>query len=284
MKRILLLIFALTFSLSAWAADQLHNQDFYEGNIKFGKQDYRGALIDLNKSIEQNPDDTIAIVMRAACKGKVDDWDGALADAENAVTLAEKSGDGYLSQYKVILNQVKDGKARHDAEAAQPYASHVGVQWQSVSPSVQPRRSHDGAVNPDEMVAAHNRWRAQVGVPDITYSDTLAASAQAWVNNLRDTRQCSLQHSTGDYGENLYWTSAQDDSSTEVVDDWGSEKKDYNYADNTCISGAACGHYTQIVWKRTTSVGCAMAVCRDKSQVWACQYSPAGNYVGQKPY
>ena len=46
-----------------------------------------------------------------------------------------------------------------------------------------------------------------------------------------------------------------------------------------------CGHYTQMVWQTSTKVGCAMAVCEDsQEQVWVCQYQPAGNWVGKKPY
>jgi pathogenesis-related protein 1 len=45
-----------------------------------------------------------------------------------------------------------------------------------------------------------------------------------------------------------------------------------------------CGHYTQVVWKDSKEVGCAAYQCDDKSQVWVCQYKPAGNYVDQKPF
>jgi len=46
-----------------------------------------------------------------------------------------------------------------------------------------------------------------------------------------------------------------------------------------------CGHYTQVVWRSTTTVGCAMAVCKDsQEQIWVCQYQKPGNWVGQKPY
>jgi hypothetical protein len=44
-----------------------------------------------------------------------------------------------------------------------------------------------------------------------------------------------------------------------------------------------CGHYTQIVWRNTKSVGCAVA--RGKGvEVWVCNYDPPGNYAGQRPY
>lgn len=146
-----------------------------------------------------------------------------------------------------------------------------------------------------EMVAAHNTWRAEVGVSNLKWSATLADSAQAWAESLKANRACKMVHSqAADVGENLYWASPlmyssgrlelQPITPTHVTDNWGGEKKDYSYASNTCASGKVCGHYTQVVWKNTTEVGCGKAICTDKSQVWACQYASPGNYVGQKPY
>jgi pathogenesis-related protein 1 len=149
----------------------------------------------------------------------------------------------------------------------------------------------------NEMVAAHNRWRKTVGAPPLTYSAKLAASAQKWANHLQHSNHCRMQHSKpdGKYGENLFWASAiewsdgkreqQKISPNKVVDDWGSERADYNYKNNRCTKGKVCGHYTQLVWKSTTTVGCAVAVCKDsREQVWVCQYQPPGNWVGKKPY
>ncbi|MEM6522020.1 MAG: CAP domain-containing protein, partial [Cyanobacteria bacterium P01_C01_bin.70] len=44
-----------------------------------------------------------------------------------------------------------------------------------------------------------------------------------------------------------------------VVAAWVAEKADYDYASNSCASGKVCGHYTQIVWRETTAVGCGVA-------------------------
>jgi len=153
------------------------------------------------------------------------------------------------------------------------------------------------AIDRAAMLAAHNRWRAQVGVGELTYSPSLEVSAQAWADQLKQTNQCRMQHSKteGRYGENLYWSSALRWSDgrreqaqvppAKVVDSWGSEKRDYSYEKNSCKPGKVCGHYTQVVWKTSTEVGCAMAVCADsQDQVWVCQYQPAGNWVGRKPY
>lgn len=146
-------------------------------------------------------------------------------------------------------------------------------------------------INPPEILSAHNTARASVGVPALTYSDTLATSAQAWADHLKTTRNCDMEHSSGNVGENLYWAGAWSNGPTQkiaprhVVDSWVKEKFNYDYKSNSCAPGKVCGHYTQVIWKNTQQVGCGMAICTNpKNQVWVCQYSPAGNHIGQKPY
>ena len=154
-----------------------------------------------------------------------------------------------------------------------------------------------GEIDRAAIVATHNKWRAKVGMGKLAYSQELEASAQSWADHLQKTNQCRMQHSKpdGQYGENLYWASAIEWSDgrrelqhvppEKVVESWGKEKADYNYKNNSCKTGKVCGHYTQVVWKSTKQVGCAYAVCADsKEQVWVCQYQPAGNVIGQKPY
>ena len=66
-------------------------------------------------------------------------------------------------------------------------------------------------------------------------------------------------------------------SPTQVVDEWGAESADYNARLDTCAPGRQCGHYTQLVWASTEDVGCGMAVCPSRGQVWVCNYRPRGN-------
>ena len=152
--------------------------------------------------------------------------------------------------------------------------------------------STEGTINPSSMVAAHNKWRSEVGVPDIKWSDTLAKTAQAWADKLK-RKGCTLKHSqSSGYGENLYeaspitWSDGtkevQSVTPQKVVDSWAKEKRNYNHDKNSC--SGVCGHYTQVVWKNTKEVGCGMAICKDKSQVWVCNYNPPGNFIGEKPY
>lgn len=149
-----------------------------------------------------------------------------------------------------------------------------------------------GTVDPAAMVAAHNRWRTKVGVSSgLRWSDKLAGVAQGWANQLKN-EGCAMYHSGNGYGENIYKASAlmwsdgrrdlQKKTPQQVTDSWGSEIKFYDYESNSC--SGVCGHYTQVVWKNTQEVGCAMSVCGDNSQIWVCSYYPAGNVVGRKPY
>src|SRR6185503_11732139 len=105
-------------------------------------------------------------------------------------------------------------------------------------------------------------------------------------------RQCLWRHSgTRGYGENLFASTATSVAIGEVVASWASESADYSYESNGCAAGKVCGHYTQLVWRSTTSVGCASHVCDTGSPfgsgrwlIWVCEYVPPGNIVGMRPY
>ncbi len=151
--------------------------------------------------------------------------------------------------------------------------------------------------NTEEMLATHNHWRKLVDVPALNYSPELAASSQQWAEHLKQSNRCRMKHSQPDskYGENLYWASAikwsdgkrelQHVAAKNVVDSWASERSNYDYKLNNCTPGKMCGHYTQIVWRSTTLVGCGAAICEDtKEQVWVCRYQAPGNWIGERPY
>lgn len=133
-----------------------------------------------------------------------------------------------------------------------------------------------------QMLDAHNVWRKRAGVPPLTWSPQLASYAQEWANHLHQ-RNLFEHRRNLPYGENLAWAGGQQFSPERVVNLWGEEVKDYNYAANSCTPGKMCGHYTQIVWRKTQEVGCGMARGNGK-EVWVCNYNPPGNYRGQRPY
>jgi len=92
-------------------------------------------------------------------------------------------------------------------------------------------------------------------------------------------------------GENIY-ASTNAQTATAVVQSWAGESAYYTLSTNTCAPSQVCGHYTQLVWRTTTSVGCAFSTCTTGSPfpsfpTWyfvVCDYSPPGNVIGQSPY
>ena len=158
------------------------------------------------------------------------------------------------------------------------------------------------------MTAAHNVVRAAVDsntpLPPLVWSDKLAQYAQQWADQLATTSCSSPHHRTSQelqavgYGENLaaFVSSAGGSTAQQAVTAWASEKTCYTFGElmttdqcdtacYTALHSDGCGHYTQIVWRKSTSVGCGVATCQNgKEDIWICNYSPPGNYVGQNPY
>jgi len=139
------------------------------------------------------------------------------------------------------------------------------------------------SVNKAQALQAHNSVRAKDKQRPLQWSSDLENISQQWVNQL--ARSCKAYHHQGNvpFGENLFISTA---STTigHAINAWANEKNFYNYQHNKCQAGKQCGHYTQIVWKGTTDVGCAVKSCSNGSQIYVCSYFPGGNVVGARPY
>lgn len=141
---------------------------------------------------------------------------------------------------------------------------------------------------------AHNRVRARVGVPPLQWSPVLAEIAQRWANACVDDEppRGMIDHSPAPshgnpepIGENLYATTGSVADPLVAVQSWASEAVFFDARRNEC-DGGVCGHYTQIVWATTREVGCGVGSCPNLqfSATLVCNYRPAGNIVGQRPY
>ncbi|MCW5807986.1 MAG: hypothetical protein KIT31_36880 [Deltaproteobacteria bacterium] len=146
------------------------------------------------------------------------------------------------------------------------------------------------------MTLFHNEVRAavdtQAPLPALTWSPALAATAAAWVAQCRDVDAPTglVDHNPGRsnghpyyVGENIF-ASGGGATAKQAVQLWAGEKANYNYTANTC--NGVCGHYTQLVWRDTREVGCAVGTCPGLQypNTIVCNYGPGGNVGGQRPY
>jgi hypothetical protein len=140
------------------------------------------------------------------------------------------------------------------------------------------------------FVDAHNLARARVSpaaspaLADVQWSPELATTAAAWAS------RCKFEHSRTDYGENLAARTENADPAT-IVGDWVAEAANYDHRRKRCASGEVCGHYTQVAWRSTHSIGCGVARCDGGGPfgggvwfMWVCNYDPPGNWQGEGPY
>lgn len=154
------------------------------------------------------------------------------------------------------------------------------------------------AVDAKAITKAHNDLRKKYNSPALKYSKELESAARTWATKLQQDG-CAMVHShgkVGPNGENLFWASAVKTANAKdasgswiwhsrlkkvkeeaVVQAWYDEVQWYDYETNSCEEGKVCGHFTQVVWSTTTELGCAAMACDDRSQVWVCEYAPAGN-------
>ncbi|KAI1094043.1 PR-1-like protein [Rostrohypoxylon terebratum] len=92
----------------------------------------------------------------------------------------------------------------------------------------------------------------------------------------RDGQTCNMRHSGGPYGENLALGCSDAPS---CVDMWASEVTGYDYGSPGF--GESTGHFTQLVWRDTTDVGCGAVLCPGNGGWYlACEYWPRGNIIG----
>lgn len=145
-------------------------------------------------------------------------------------------------------------------------------------------QSTDLATFRQEALSKHNILRKRHGSPALTEDSKLTNLAQDWAEQLARTGK--MQHRpNSQYGENIYygWSSRPgfDVNGEAPVQAWYDEVKDYNY-NNPGFSGRT-GHFTQVVWKSSTQLGCGKAKSSDGKVFVVCNYNPPGNYQGQFP-
>jgi hypothetical protein len=140
-----------------------------------------------------------------------------------------------------------------------------------------------------QALALHNEERARLGVPPLAWSCTLERGAALWAEAL--VRRGALEHASGSArdgsGENLWMGTAGRFPVERMVGRFIEEKHLYHHDRFPEISRtgnwADVGHYSQVVWRDTRELGCALAR-GTASDVLVCRYRPAGNVRGRMAY
>jgi uncharacterized protein YkwD len=141
-------------------------------------------------------------------------------------------------------------------------------------------------LNKTEILAAHNKLRALVGDPPLRWSDKLAKGALQWAKVIAGLNR--MQHSgTSSVGENLAVWWGEHPSLTTMISMWIKERQYYQRGTFPAVSTTgnweSVAHYTQMVWRKTTEVGCGVAD-NGRTDFLVCWYNPQGNFVGQIAY
>ncbi|OTB01316.1 hypothetical protein M426DRAFT_323585 [Hypoxylon sp. CI-4A] len=125
-----------------------------------------------------------------------------------------------------------------------------------------------------------NYYRESYNASTVRWNSTLESFASSYLqaHSTRDDNdeKCNMHHSGGPYGENLALGCSD---ATSCVDMWASEVAEYDYGDPGF--GETTGHFTQLVWRDTTDVGCGAKLCPGNGGWYlACEYWPRGNIIG----
>lgn len=123
------------------------------------------------------------------------------------------------------------------------------------------------------FVDKHNELRAKTGAPPLTLDRNMESYANQHVSS------CIFEHSSPHkYGENL---GAGYPSIEATIQAWFDEWTQYPFDKPDFYPGT--GHFTQVVWKAATKVGCGMKQCEGANGTpgvyYSCNYD-AGNLIG----
>jgi len=138
------------------------------------------------------------------------------------------------------------------------------------------------------MLETHNQERRTQRLQPLVWDQRLANDAAVWAESLASSNR--FEHATREIrakkqGENLWMGTKNYFSQVEMVDGWISEKamtKSGTFPDvSTNGDWSEVGHYTQIIWPETRSIGCALGK-NQRKEVLVCRYWPAGNRIGDK--
>ena len=146
------------------------------------------------------------------------------------------------------------------------------------------------------LLAQHNKYRKMHDAPELTLDNELIklatdySAALAFKQDIYTiTPSGSKNKNKEKLGENIFTCTSvikpdcYDVTSTKPVDEWYNEIKFYNFSEPGFTIDSS--HFSQLVWKETTKMGCGASV-KDDGLTYkvVCNYYIAGNILNSQKF
>ncbi|MEO8548210.1 MAG: CAP domain-containing protein [Sphingomicrobium sp.] len=137
------------------------------------------------------------------------------------------------------------------------------------------------------LLAMHNNERAQLNIPPLMWDPQLAVAAASYGPALVSLGYLRHSPRTDRPGqrENLWMGTRGAFSPEQMVASWIAEKREFRPGLFPNVSSTGnwedVAHYTQVISKSTTRVGCAIQPA-GQWDFLICRYSPPGNIDGSR--
>lgn len=199
-----------------------------------------------------------------------------VADVTASPTSVQSMGGAVLANVQPVSSSsvVSASGTSEGSEIVQASGASSAASSAAISPTAS--SSLSASSDSQTFLDLHNEFRALYDADAVTWNDTLASYASDAAS------RCQFAHTGGPYGENLAAGVGGGYNITTGFNSWTNEASDYD------SSNPQASHFTQVVWKSTTQIGCAVTSCADgtvftgygDSVNIVCEYYPPGNVIG----
>ncbi|OQE38679.1 hypothetical protein PENCOP_c008G02728 [Penicillium coprophilum] len=149
-----------------------------------------------------------------------------------------------------------------------------------------------GSSYQESVLHYHNIHRSVHSVDALTWSTDLEEAANTVASSCSYGHDTSVKSASGSYGQNIAYGYDKPDVGEKIISDMMYTREAPNFeglygqASPDMSNFASWGHFSQIVWKGTTQVGCATVSCSDLKNIGGpapytvCNYGAPGNVGG----
>lgn len=201
----------------------------------------------------------------------------------------QKRSSAPLSLLLLALSPICAAPAHADSSTFAAYvnASRPSYSEQWLYYPGQTKSEHTASLS-ETVLSSHNEERRRWRVPPLRWDEGLVADARAYAGTLAQKgylEHADMSSRAQPQGENLWMGTRDAFGYDQMMSGFLEERRNYVARAVPHISKtgnwADTGHYSQMIWRTTTSVGCAVASNKDFDFL-VCRYSPAGNVWGMR--